>query len=61
MAFAAGLRVVYWSEAVTELLDFVKFHLVGLMRRIIDHAVGLAVKACGCVWKLRGDRNESKS
>src|SRR5229473_1956619 len=61
MAFPAGLRVVEWSEAVTKLLDLVKFRLVGLMRRIIDHAVGFVVKARGCVGRLRGDSNESKS
>src|SRR5258708_18279782 len=61
MPFRAGLRVVEWSEAVTKLLDLVKFRLVGLMRRIIDHAVGFVVKARGCVGRLRGDSNESKS
>jgi hypothetical protein len=34
--------------------------LVGLMRRIIDHAVGFVVKASGCVWKLRACGSESK-
>src|SRR5258708_4722716 len=60
MAFAAGLGVIQRAEAITNLFDLVKFRLVGLMRRIIDHAVGFVVKACGCVWRLRGYRNESK-
>jgi hypothetical protein len=61
VAFAAGLGIVERSQAVRELLDLVKFRLVGLMRGIVDHAVGLVVKARGSVSGLGGDRNESKS
>ena len=61
MAFAAGLRVVERSEAVTELLNFVEFCLVGLMRRIVDHAVGFVVKGRWGVCKLRCGGNQSKA
>ena len=60
MTFTAGLRVIEWSEAIAQLLDFIEYRLIGLMSRIIDQAVGFVVKASGCVGEPRGSSNQSK-
>ncbi|HKH97810.1 MAG TPA: hypothetical protein VJ999_01775 [Candidatus Sulfotelmatobacter sp.] len=47
VAFAAGLRVIEGSEAVTELLDFLELHLIRLMGGIVGEAVAFVVKTGG--------------
>src|SRR5262249_27091506 len=44
MTFAAGLRVVERAKPVGNLLEFVEFGEVGLMRGLVHHAVGFIVE-----------------
>jgi hypothetical protein len=52
VAFATGLRVIDRSKAVAQRFHFLEFRLIGLMSRIIRHAVTLVVETSGRFGKL---------
>src|SRR5256884_6902593 len=61
VAFAAGLRIVEWSQPIVDVLGLVKALPVGVVGRIIDHAVALVVQGAhrlrpGRAWDGRGKR-----
>ncbi len=58
VALAAGLRVIERAEAVGDLLDFIKLHLIRRVRGVVHQPVALVVEAGGRFWK---DRSEEKS
>jgi len=67
VTLAARLRVIERSEAITDLLNLLKYLLVRLMRRISGEAIALVVKAGrgfginrGCGGKDKSGNDETK-
>ena len=59
VALAARLRVVQRPEPVVDLFHIVERRLIGLVGRVIHHAVALVVESSGRVGKLPGDDREA--
>ena len=60
VALAAGLRIVQRPESVRQSFYFLKFGLVGAVRRIVDHTITLVIESCGSLGKSWCKRKQPK-